>query len=190
MARQARRPDPLFGPLPGLQDGTVLAYEWELPKHFVPWPGRTQIERTYVLLDLGISMCNPLWREAHMADGRIVAGVGAAHDEPHTWYIDLSTVTAVEGGYIVRDLFIDVIVPLDGRHYRTLDLDEFADAIDADELDIPTAVDGLRRRQRFLDSHLHAHREATLGWTDFPPAVLGPMARHTEPFGPVVRFES
>jgi hypothetical protein len=74
----------LFGPLPGVRRGDVLAYEFELPDSFVPWPGRTLLERT---------------------------------------------VEQRQDTYIIRDLFIDVVVPMDGRHYRMLDLDEFADAI-------------------------------------------------------------
>jgi hypothetical protein len=66
-------------------------------------------------------------------------------------------------------LYIDVLVPGDGRHQRLLDLDEFADAIEAGQLDIGTAVDGLRRWQRFLDRHLHAARDPNSQWTDFPP---------------------
>lgn len=56
-------PIPPLGPLPGLLDGDVLAYEFELPNNFRPWPGRTRFERTYVLLDVGVSFCNPCWRD-------------------------------------------------------------------------------------------------------------------------------
>lgn len=50
-----KEPGLRFGPLPGYQLGDVLAYEWELPARFEPWPGRTLLERTFVLLDVGIS---------------------------------------------------------------------------------------------------------------------------------------
>src|SRR3974377_100138 len=72
----------------------------------------------------------------------------------------------------IRDLYIDVLVPTDGRHQRLLDLDEFADAIEAGQLDVSTAIDGLRRWQRFLDRHLHAARDPHDQWTDFPPRRL------------------
>jgi hypothetical protein len=81
----------LLGPLPGARLGQVVAYEFELPDSFEPWPGRTLVERTFVLLDL------------------------------------------------------DVMVPIDGRHYRILDLDEFADAIDDGTLSVEQAADALRR---------------------------------------------
>ena len=42
----------MFGPLPGVRSGDVLAYEFELSARFTPWPGRTLLERVFVLLDL------------------------------------------------------------------------------------------------------------------------------------------
>ena len=33
-------------------------------------------------------------------------------------------------------------------------------------------MDALRRRQRFLDRHLHAHRAPAAAWTDFPPTAI------------------
>jgi predicted RNA-binding protein associated with RNAse of E/G family len=79
-----------------------------------------------------------------------------------------------------------VLVPADGRHQRLLDLDEFADAIEAGQLDTGTAVDGLRRWQRFLDRHLHADRDPQHGWTDFPPRRLRELAALPAPLGPIV----
>jgi hypothetical protein len=84
-------------------DDTV-AYEFRLPDRFEPWPGRTLLERVFVLLDL----------------------------------------------------------------------------------DIGTAVDGLRRWQRFLDRHLHAARDPNGQWTDFPPRRLRELAALPAPLGPVV----
>jgi hypothetical protein len=83
-------------------------------------------------------------------------------------------------------LYIDVLVPTDGRHQRLLDLDEFADAIDAGQLDVGTAVDGLRRWQLFLDRHWHAARDPHGQWTDFPPRRLRELAGLPAPLGPVV----
>lgn len=42
-------PERLFGPLPGLRSGSLVAYEFELPPRFEPWPGRSRLERTFVL---------------------------------------------------------------------------------------------------------------------------------------------
>jgi hypothetical protein len=43
------------------------------------------------------------------------------------------------------------MVPTDGRHYRMLDLDEFADAIAKGLVSTETAIDALRRWQTFLN---------------------------------------
>lgn len=171
-------PVPLFGPLPGVRTGTALAYEFELPARFVPWPGRTRLERVFVLLDLGVSMARPAWRST--------PGVDRDKSGPDTWYVDLVHVTAARNTITVRDLYIDVMVPTDGRHQRLLDLDEFADAIEAGHLDVSTAVDGLRRWQRFLDRHLHTARDPQGQWTDFPPERLRDLAALPGPLGPVV----
>lgn len=168
----------LFGPLPGVRDGDVLAYEFQLPDRFVPWPGGTLLERVFVLLDLGVSMSVPVWQRTEHVD-RSAAG-------PATWYVDLVHVTAEPGGLVVRDLYVDVVVPVDGRHQRLLDLDELADAIESGVLSVADAVDGLRRWQRFLDRHLHAGREPQAGWTDFPPRALRALAALPAPLGPIV----
>lgn len=164
--------EPPFGPLPGVRDGDTLAYEFELSANFVPWPGKTRLERTFVLLDLGVSMSQPVWRTA--------THVNRENAGSDTWYVDLVHITENESAIIVRDLYIDVMVPVDGRHQRELDLDEYADAMEAGELDTATAIDGLRRWQRFLGRHLHDD------WTDFPPARIRDLADLPAPVGPVV----
>lgn len=169
---------PLFGPLPGVRLDTTLAYEFQLPASFVPWPGSTLLERVYVLLDLGVSMSCPVWQFGPGAD-RTKAG-------PDTWYVDLVHVTDSGDTVTVRDLYIDVMVPTDGRHQRLLDLEEYADAIEAGDLDVPTAIDGMRRWQAFLDRHLHSDRDPTDQWTDFPPRRLAPLAALPTPLGPIV----
>jgi hypothetical protein len=171
-------PDPLFGPLPGVRAGEVLAYEFELPDRFIPWPGRTLLERVFVLLDLGVSMSAPPWRSNGL--------VNRDETGPGTWYVDLVHVTARPGSVIVRDLYIDVLVPTDGRHQRLLDLDEFADAMTEGRLETGTAIDGLQRWQHFLDRHLHTPRAPQDGWTDFPPRVLRELAELPAPLGPIV----
>ncbi|MBB4908350.1 putative RNA-binding protein associated with RNAse of E/G family [Actinophytocola algeriensis] len=100
--------------------------------------------------------------------------------------MDLVHVSTTQDSITVRDLYADVLVPTDGRHQRLLDLDEFADAIEAGQLDVATAVDGLRRWQRFLDRHLHAARDPSETWTDFPPQRLRDLAALPSPLGPVV----
>jgi Protein of unknown function (DUF402) len=127
-------PGPLFGPLPGVRAGDVLAYEFELSSRFTPWPCWTLLERVFVLLDLGVSMSLPPWRSNDVVNRD---GIG-----PGTWHVDLAHVTCRPGSVVVRDLYVDVLVPTDGRHQRLLDLDEFADAMEEGRLEAGIAVDG------------------------------------------------
>lgn len=111
-------PAPPFGPLPGVRLGDALAYEFEPPARFVPWPGRTLLERVFVLLDLGVSMSIPSWQSVLAADGDRRGGMDAGESEPTTWYVDLVHVTTDRDTIVVRDLYVDVMVPTDGRHQR------------------------------------------------------------------------
>ena len=174
----------LFGPLPGARHAGVVAYEFELPDSFKPWPGRTLVERTFVLLELGVSFANPCWARHTKPDGTVV---DRGAEGSGTWYVDLVTVEQHGDRYIFRDLFIDVVVPMDGRHYRMLDLDEFADAIDNGSLNVERATDALRRWQRFLDRHLHPERAPVENWIDFPPAAILPLLE-LPPFDEPVRW--
>ena len=180
---------PLFGPLPGIRDGDVVAYEFALPTRFEPWPGRDRLERVFVLLETGVGLTLPCWRTVVTPQGRRLPGVDAAHSAGITWYIDLLQVTDHGSEVIVRDLYIDVMVPTDGRHYRQLDLDEFADAIDAGVVPAEVATDALRRWQLFLDRHLHRDRDPTAKWTDFPPKAIKELAALPAPLGPVVTWQ-
>jgi Protein of unknown function (DUF402) len=176
----------LFGPLPGLRDGDVVAYEFELPRRFEPWPGRTRLERTFVLLDVGVSFANPCWQRAINADGSTVECDPMGKD---SWYVDLVTVEALDPNrYTFRDLYIDVIVPTDGRHYRMLDLDEYADAIVDGRLSLSQAADGLGRWQRFLDRYLHGRRWPRAEWADFPPASVRGLLNAPAPIATPVRW--
>jgi hypothetical protein len=164
--------DRLAGPFAGAHTENVVAYDFELPASFEPWPGRTRRERTFVLLDLGVSFANPCWARHTTPDGTIVDRVAEGAD---TWYVDLVMVERRANTFAFRDPYIDVIVPMDGRHYRQLDLDEFVDAIDNRLLSTNDATDALRRGQRFLDRHLHVDRAPPRKWTDFPPASIRPF---------------
>lgn len=169
-------PVPLSGPLRGVRADTALAYEFKLPARFIPWPGRSRLERVFVLLDLGVSMSLPARRSTHGAD--------RAGSAPGTWYVGLVDVIAAQDTITVRDLYINVLVPADGRLQRLLDLDEFADAIEAGHLDLTTAMDGLRRWQHFLDRHLHTARDPQSQWTGFPPQQVRDLAALPAPLGP------
>ena len=177
---------PLFGPLPGVRLGEVVAYEFELPARFEPWPGRTRLERTFVLLDVGVSFANPCWVRAGNPDGSVFEVDPKGAD---SWYVDLVTVDVQGDRYTFRDLYIDVIIPTDGRHHRMLDLDEFADAMAEGTLSLEDAIDGLRRWQRFLDRYLHADRSPQAEWSDFPPASIRSLFELPAPFADPVRWE-
>ncbi len=181
-------PADLFGPLPAFRLGDVLAYEMAAPERFEPWPSRTRLQRTFVLLKLGVSLNIPCWGQATLRNGNHVEVPAADED---TWYVDLITVEQPEPAvFVLRDLFIDVMIPSDARHHRMLDLDEFGDAIEAGKITIQQAVDALRRWQHFLDRHLHADRFPQAAWTDFPPAAIRPMIDLPAPFGPPVTWPS
>jgi hypothetical protein len=96
--------------------------------------------------------------------------------------VDLVTVEQRGHFYKVRDLYIDLIVPTDGRPYRTLDLEEFADAIEDGNVDLKTAADGLRRWQAFLDKYIHmtGNIDTKVGWTNFPPNKIEYLANLPE----------
>lgn len=181
-----REPENLFGPLPGLRDGDVVAYEFELPRRFEPWPGRTRLERTFVLLDVGVSFANPCWQRATKPDGSLVEGDPAGKD---SWYVDLVSVEVVNSNrYTFRDLYVDVIVPTDGRHYRMLDLNEYADAMIDGKLSLSQSADGLRRWQHFLDRYLHGGRWPRAEWADFPPALIRGLSDLPTPFAPPIQW--
>jgi Protein of unknown function (DUF402) len=178
--------DPPFGPLPGVRSGNVVAYEFALSDRFRPWPGQTLLERAFILTDVGVGLSFPPWQFVITDDGGLTPGVDADRPEGATWYVDLLHVADNGSEVMVRDLYIDLMVPIDGRHQRMLDLDEFADAIEAGDLPIAVAVDGLRRWQRFLDTYVHRDRDPRATWTNFPPAQIAELAALAAPLGPVV----
>src|SRR6266540_2128263 len=171
----------LFGPLPGFRHGDVVAYEFQLPERFEPWPGRSRVERTFVLLDVGVSFANPCWMRCTNADGSVTEADPLGADG---WYVDLVTVEVHGHRYTFRDLYIDLMVPTDGRHARMLDLDEYADALANGTLSADEAIDGLRRWQLFLDRYIHANRWPLVGWSNFPPASIRELRDLPLPFAP------
>lgn len=75
-----------------------------------------------------------------------------------------------------RDLYLDLIVPTDGRLYRMLDLHELGDALEAGAVSVEDAVDGLRRWPAVLDRYVQrrGRRGPLPVWRDFPPARIRP----------------
>ncbi len=143
--------------VPALRDRDVLGWDYLAPD-------TGTVGRSYVLLGLGVKLTiPPIWTQ---------------RGDP-IWYVDLAIVTREDDLYRIVDLDIDVFVPTDGRPYRLLDLDEFADAIEDGEFTLVEAIDGLRRWQRFLDAHLHRFGpgDVETGWRDFPPAAIASLAK-------------
>lgn len=178
--------DYLFGPFPGIRLQDTVAYEFELPDRFETFPGRTRLERTFVLLDVGVSFSNPPWARVLNPGGSIADRSREGED---AWYVDLVTIEHDGSRFTIRDLYLDVLVPLDGRHYRMLDLDEYADAMADGSLTLEDAVDGLKRWQLFLDRYLHRERWPESDWTDFPPRAIRPLQEFQSPLADPVPVE-
>ena len=155
------------GPFDGCQQGTAVAYDWALEPPMRAVDGSiVERQRSYLLLDAGVALTVPgYWRGG---------------PEQHSWYVDLVRIeTARHHGVsvlTVQDLYLDLVVPTDGRPYRMLDLDEFGAALADGRLDPQTARRALADWQRFLDGHLH-DRDGSRGggFPDFPPAELAPV---------------
>jgi hypothetical protein len=142
--------------VPALRDGQVVAWDYVAPD-------TGTMGRSFLLLDHGVKLTvPPIWIQ---------------RGDP-LWYVDLAIVRRGDDLFRVTDLDLDVFVPTDGRPYRMLDLDEFADAIEQGEFTLAEALDGLRRWQVFLDAHLHRFGPEDIqpGWRDFPPAVIACLA--------------
>lgn len=175
----------LFGPLPARRSGTAVAYEMQAPDSYEPWPGRSRLERKYALLDLGVTLGLPCWRRHVRPDSSVLELPPEAED---SWYVDLVAVAEPEPGVVVlRDLFADVMIA-PGKQPRMLDLDELADAHENGWITTAQLHDGLRRWQRFLDRHVHSSRFPQEEPSDFPPAVIEPLAQLPGPLGDPVTW--
>ncbi|GAA1223437.1 hypothetical protein GCM10009665_12150 [Kitasatospora nipponensis] len=139
----------------GVRRGDVVAYDWGFEHG-----GRHHVQRTFVLLDHGVQIDQP---------------VIFPPEQRGWWYCDL--VAVHDEGHLLRvdDLWIDAIVGPPDHPYRVLDLDDYARAITAGRLSPTDAADGLIRWQRFLDQRLNRRHDVTRSWPDFPPATVQGM---------------
>jgi hypothetical protein len=98
-------------PVPALRDGDVVGWD------YVATDTGT-IGRGYLLVDVGVKL--------------IVPPIWIQRGDP-IWYVDLAIVTHEDDLFCVVDRHVDVFVPTDGQPYRTLGLDEVADALENGE---------------------------------------------------------
>lgn len=147
---------------PGVRTaGDVVAYDVPiLPQYQAA--GRPTTDRCFVLPAEGVQLTKP-----NTFTGSYEGG----------WYIDLVDVEEPDPKrLVIHDLEIDFLIPPRAIRYDLLDLDEFADALEAGSIDINTAIKVLRNTQRFIDRHLRTPDQAApAAWPDFPPAALLPL---------------
>jgi hypothetical protein len=160
-----------LGPFDGAVIGEALAYTfvWNDPNSQPPC---TWHERTFVLLEAGIQLSNPMFQA--MAPGTPWLSAQASPEHEY-WYVDLIAIKAEGDLVTIRDLDIDAVISTNGRGYRLLDLEEFGEAIEAGEISLIDAIDGLKRWQGFLDRHLHSGVRPKGVFPDFPPASIQPL---------------
>lgn len=148
----------LGGPLPGIRDGQVVAFEYDVHGSHADVVRDEPIrQRAFVLLEEQVQITQPLtWGAAR-------AG---------WWYVDLVEAT-IDGDLVrVRDDYLDLVIGPPDRPYRVLDLHEYADALDAGALTPARVAEGLRTMHAFLENHLHRRSGDPASWLDFPPACL------------------
>ena len=141
----------------GYRTGDAVVYDWGFT-----WEGADREQRSFILLATGFQINQP---------------VIFPEQQRGWWYCDL--VHVVDRGNVVHvdDHWIDVIVGPPDHPYRVLDLDEYADAIAAGQIDTAVGIDGLRRTQNFLDRHLNRRHDTRRDtWPDFPPRAISALA--------------
>jgi Protein of unknown function (DUF402) len=130
-----------------------------LPEYQVA--GRPTVDRCYLLLDQGVQLTRPVVFEGPVEGW---------------WYVDLVEVEHIEPGLVVRDLYVDLLVPPCAERYHVLDLDELADALTGGQITATECATVLGRTQRFIERHL---RSAEGGSVDpphqFPPADIAEL---------------
>lgn len=146
------------GPHPGIRHGNAVAYEFLVDPKWGTKSGRAELQRSFLLLDEGVDMAQP---------------VVFRDDQADWWYIDLVRFE-IDGNDIRRhDMYIDLIVGPPGQPYSVLDLDEFGAAITTGAISVTEASDALRHCQRFINTRLSRHHDvASTRWPAFPPREI------------------
>lgn len=141
----------------GYRDGQAVVYDWGFT-----WEGRQLEQRTFVLLDLGFQINQP---------------VVFPEQQRGWWYCDLVRLELAGDLLRVDDDWVDVVVGPPDHPYRVLDLDEYGGALATGQRDAAAVVDGLRRTQLFLDRHLNRRHDVRRDtWPDFPPRAIAELA--------------
>ena len=150
----------IYGPYPAIRHGNVVAYEFVVEPRWTR-SGQPELQRSFLLLDEGVDMAQP---------------VGFAEEQADWWYIDLVRFE-IDGTDVRRhDMYIDVVVGPPGQPYSVLDLEEFGDALRNGTISVAEAADVLNDCQRFIDRRLNRHHDpASRSWPDFPPVELEPV---------------
>lgn len=138
----------------GARVGDVVGFWWGFHED-----GRDWEQLSFILLDDGLLLAQPVHFPA---------------EQRGWWYCDLVEVDDQGDDLFITDLYIDVLVGPVNTAYRLLDLDELAAATASGHVDISTALDGLRRCQRFLDRRLNRRHDTTTAWPAFPPLQTEP----------------
>lgn len=139
---------------PGRRVDDVVAYDVRiLPKYQVA--GRPTVDRCYLLLDEGIQLTKPAVFEGPVEGW---------------WYVDLVDISHTDEGLIVHDMYVDFLIPPTLDRYQVLDLDEFADALQAGKLTPTQSATVLSQTQTFINHYLRGPEEGPNGPTrQFPP---------------------
>lgn len=138
----------------GRRVGEVVGYDLPiLPRYQVA--GRPTVDRCYLLLREGVQLTKPVVFE------------GAVEG---WWYVDLVEVDETANGLVVRDLYVDFLIPPALDRYQILDLDELADALTAGKITAAQCADTLAATQQFVHRYLRQPAEGPNGPSaPFPP---------------------
>lgn len=142
---------------PGRRIGEVAAYDVRiLPQYQVP--GQPTVNRCYLLLDQGVQLTRPVTFQGPVEGW---------------WYVDLVEIEHTGAGLVVRDLYVDFLVPPGAGRYHVLDLDELGDALSGGKITAAECATVLIRTQRFIERHLRGDEEGSVDPPrQFPPAGI------------------
>ncbi|HET6741418.1 MAG TPA: hypothetical protein VFH76_20885 [Kribbella sp.] len=94
------------------------------------------------------------------------------------WYVDLVEVDETGDGLVVRDLYVDFLIPPALDRYQILDLDELADGLSAGKITAAQCADVLTKTQEFVHRYLRRPEEGPNGPSAaFPPPEVVALER-------------